>query len=211
VDFEKDYFEESHFIGGYDLLTKINQWRFKKYRKIIKNTINHKHNTLLDIGCGYGHFIQILKHDFDVYGMDISNHAINIASSRTKCECISGNLNNEIPFDKKFDIITAISIIEHLDQPRKGIKLIYDSLNPGGIFCCEVPTVNNKMSSIIYKLFFSWDETHVFITSVEGIESLIKSVGFKRISTYSSTFPIFTKMRKFVRNFSFIFGVFQKP
>ncbi len=211
-NFGKDYFEESHFskMGGYDLLTKLNAWRPNKYKKIILENKN-KHKTLLDIGCAYGHFLDILKDDFIVHGMDISDHAICIAGNRVKCEYLQGNLEEEgIPFTKKFDVITAISVIEHLHEPKKGLKVIFDHLNDDGLFCFEIPTVSNKMSAIFYKLMFSWDNTHIFIKSVDEVESLVSSVGFKKIATYSSTFPIFTKMRKFVRNFSFIFGVFKK-
>lgn len=210
--FEKDYFEESHFskMGGYDLLTKLNQWRPKKYRKIIlENTTFHR--NLLDIGCAYGHFLELVKNDFEIYGMDISNHAIQVAEKRVSCDYLQGNLELDgIPFSKKFDIITAISVIEHLENPQKGLQEIYDHLAKGGIFCAEIPTISNKMSSIFYKIFFSHDDTHIFIVSVDEIDKLLTSVGFKKIAIYSSTFPIFTKMKKFVDNFSFAFFVYKK-
>lgn len=212
--FEKEYFEDSHFskMGGYDLLTRLNAWRPKKYKKIILENITSQHKKLLDIGCAYGHFLEILKDDFDVCGSDISEHAIEIAKKKVDCPYACADLELDgIPFNDKFDIITAISVIEHLKDPRAGLEQIYDHLNPGGLFCFEIPTRGNALSKLFYKLFFSWDETHIFIQPVDVIERLVHSVGFKRIATYASTFPIFTKMRKFVRSLSFVFGVFQKP
>ncbi len=198
-------------MGGYDLLTKLNAWRPKRYRKIILNYATPSHKTLLDVGCAYGHFLELMKNDFEVYGSDISNYALQIASRKVNCPFKQGNLEeNGIPFEPQFDIITAISVIEHLHDPRKGLQRVYDKLNRGGLFCCEIPTKSNKMSAFFYKLFFSYDKTHIFIKSASEIEDLIKSVGFKKIAIYSSTFPIFTKMKKFVDNFSFIFGVFKK-
>ena len=209
--FEKEYFEDSHFskLGGYDLLTRLNSWRPKRYRKILLDNISH-HETLLDIGCAYGHFLEILKNDFKVSGMDISNHAIKIARNKVKCRYKQGNLEESIPFKEKFDIITAISVIEHLHEPEKGLKTIFNHLNDNGLFCFEIPTVSNKISTIFYKLFFSHDNTHIFIKSVDEIERLIKSVGFKKIAIYSSMFPIFTKKKNFIENFSFVFGIFKK-
>jgi 2-polyprenyl-3-methyl-5-hydroxy-6-metoxy-1,4-benzoquinol methylase len=213
IKFERDYFEgtESHFSKtlGYDVLVKLNLWRAKKYRNKIK-AYSTFHKTLLDIGCGYGHFLNILKEDFIIHGMDISNHAIKVARNRVNCEYMNGNLEKQIPFNKKFDIITAISVIEHLEFPEIAIKNIHSHLNDGGLFCLEIPTVSNKISKIVYKLFFSSDKTHIFIKSNDEVENLIIRCGFKKLAIYCSLFPIFTQLRNWIENFSFIFGIFQK-
>jgi 2-polyprenyl-3-methyl-5-hydroxy-6-metoxy-1,4-benzoquinol methylase len=211
--FERDYFEgnDSHFSKtlGYDVLVRLNLWRSKIYRKkIIKHSSFHK--TLLDIGCGYGHFLNILKDDFTIYGMDISRHAINVAKSRVYCDYEQGNLEESFPFEKKFDIITAISVIEHLENPKDAILRIYSHLNKKGLFCLEIPTVSNKLSKKVYELFFASDKTHIFIKSVEEIERLIASCGFRKLAIYCSLFPIFTQRRNWVNNFSFVFGIFEK-
>ena len=211
--FEREYFEgeDSHFSKslGYDVLVKLNLWRSKKYKNKIK-THSTFHKTLLDIGCGYGHFLDILKDDFIIHGMDISNHAIKVASKRVDCEYKQGNLEDLIPFDMNFDIITAISVVEHLKDPTKALKNIHAQLNDGGLFCLEIPTVSGKISKIVYNLFFASDKTHIFIKSVDEVETLISSCGFKKLAMYSSLLPIFTQLRNWVENFSFIFGVFQK-
>ena len=211
--FEREYFEgeDSHFSKslGYDVLVRLNLWRSKKYRNKIKAHSTF-HKTLLDIGCGYGHFLDILKNDFTIYGMDISNHAIKVASKRVDCEYKQGNLEDPIPFNMNFDIITAISVVEHLEDPIKALKNIHAQLRDGGLFCLEIPTVSGKISKIVYDLFFASDKTHIFIKSVDEIEALICSCGFKKLAMYSSLLPIFTQLRDWVENFSFIFGVFQK-
>jgi len=211
--FDNFYFkgENSHFseIWSYDLLTRLNQWRLRKYRKFIK-FYSTSHKTLLDIGCAYGHFLNILKKNYIVYGMDISNYAIKIVSNRINCECKQGDIQETIPFSMKFDIITALSVLEHLQNPEKAIINIRNQLNDNGLFCCEVPTISNKRSKFIYNLFFAKDETHVFIKSADEIRDLVTSCGFKKLAIFCSFFPIFTKQKNWVDNFSFIFGVFQK-
>ncbi|MCJ7648617.1 MAG: class I SAM-dependent methyltransferase [Candidatus Lokiarchaeota archaeon] len=211
--FEREYFEgeDSHFSKslGYDILVKLNLWRLKKYKNKIK-THSTFHKSLLDIGCGYGHFLDILKNDFTIHGMDISNHAIKVASKRVDCEYKQGNLEDVIPFNMNFDVITAISVVEHLIDPRKALENIHAQLNDGGLFCLEIPTVSGKISKIVYDLFFASDKTHIFIKSVDEIEALISSCGFKKLAVYSSLLPFFTQLRNWVENFSFVFGVFEK-
>ena len=135
---------------------------------------------------------------------------IKVASKRVDCEYKQGNLEDPIPFNMNFDIITAISVVEHLEDPKKALKNIHAQLSDGGLFCLEIPTVSGKISKIVYDLFFASDKTHIFIKSVDEIEALISSCGFKKLALYSSLLPIFTQLRNWVENFSFIFGVFQK-
>lgn len=211
--FNNDYFkgENSHSseIWNYDLLTKLNPWRLRKYRKFTK-FYSTFHETLLDIGCAYGHFLKLLKKNYKVYGMDISEYALKIASKRIDCEIKQGDVEKNIPFKRNFDIITALSVIEHLENPEKAIKNIHNHLNDKGLFCFEVPTISNKRSKFIYNRFYSKDETHVFIKSADEIKDFVSSCGFKKLAIFCSFFPIFTKQKNWVDNFSVIYGVFQK-
>jgi len=211
--FEQDYFKEKHFAGiqGYDLLTKLNLWRPRKYKDLIVQHATPNHKTLLDIGCAFGHFLEILNDDFEIKGIDISEHAIRVARSRLNCELKKCNIEKEgIPFKEKFDIISMISVLEHLNEPKRVLEDVYDKLNDGGLFCFEVPTISNFVSKIFYKLFFSKDESHIYIKSVDHIEALVQSVGFKKVFTRSSMFPIFSKIKNVIDSFSFIFCIFQK-
>ena len=81
--FGREYFEgdQTHFKGGYELLIRLNRWRFKKFGKIIKFYAKDQgQKTLLDIGCGFGHFLDILKNDFEVKQFEV--HIVLIYSNR---------------------------------------------------------------------------------------------------------------------------------
>lgn len=216
--FEEDYFlgEDTHFTGGYELLARLNRWRLRKFGKIIKfystnqKTKKRTHKTLLDVGCGFGHFLDVLKNDFDICGTDISNFGVKVTGYKVKCPVEQGNCLEGLPFDGKFEIITAIDILEHLPDPTDALKHIYDRLSDDGYLYFEVPTINNKLSQMVYDMFFAKDKTHIFIKSVKEFEDLVKSVGFKKVATYSSLFPIFSKKDFMVNSFSAIFGVFKK-
>jgi len=218
TNFEEDYFlgNTTHFTGGYELLTRLNRWRLKKFRKIIKfystnpNTKERTHRTLLDVGCGFGHFLDVLKDDFKVCGTDISNFGVKITKYKVRCPVEQGNCLEGLPFEGPFDIITAIDILEHLPNPKPALKHIFNSLSEEGYLFFEIPTINNKLSKKVYEMFFGKDKTHVFIKSVKLFEDLVMSVGFKKVALYSSLFPIFSKKDFMVHSFSAVFGVFKK-
>ena len=85
----------------------------------------------------------------------------------------SDPINNDLhtfKLDKKFDFVMINQTIEHLCNPIKAIKNLYDHLNPGGIFYANVPA-NNIPHSEPYHYYTG-------ITPV-GLGVMAKLAGFK--------------------------------
>ncbi len=211
--FERDYFEDpdSQKWGNYESLVQRNLWKLKRLKSIVLQYATPHHKSLLDIGCALGHFLSMLQTNFEVAGMDVSIYAIKRAHARVNVPLVQGNVEVDIPFDKKFDIITAIDIVEHLKDPKRAITNIYDHLRPGGLFFFEVPTITNWMSAMFNKLFFARDKTHVFVKKIDEIDRLLTDCHFKRITFYSSLLPFFFRTTLIVQSLSNVLGVFQKP
>jgi len=130
--FNKQYSKHSSDI---DKRYKKRQAAFIKWadRKYLKG--NSK--TLLDIGCGSGLLLSMLKHSYQSKGLDISKEDIALARQRVKGVgfIVANMLNFELK--ERFDIITCFDSIDHGDDLRKGIKKtlwnIYNHLNDGGV------------------------------------------------------------------------------
>ena len=95
----------------------------------IKNRIDLKDKTLIDVGCGGGLLCENLaEHSKEVKGIDMSNEAIEIA----KTHQILKNLKidyEEIALEsllkkskKKYDVLTCMELVEHVPDPEKLIK-----------------------------------------------------------------------------------------
>lgn len=85
-----------------------------------------KGQTLLDIGCGTGHF-SFWFHDLGlkVTGVDISLNMLGMAVDRLKHEeikLVRGDAHS-LPFqDKSFDLTVMITTLEFLREPRKAVE-----------------------------------------------------------------------------------------
>lgn len=85
-----------------------------------------KGETLLDIGCGTGHF-SFWFHDLglEVTGIDISLNMLGVAVDRLKHEeikLVRGDAHS-LPFqDKSFDLTVMITTLEFLREPRKAVE-----------------------------------------------------------------------------------------
>ena len=211
--FERDYFEGETFQkwGNYENLVQRNLWKLKKIKALIVQYALPHHRSLLDIGCAYGHLASLLQTHFKVSGMDISGHAIRKARTRVKIPLAQGNVEEGIPFEGQFDIITAIDILEHLNNPKKALANIYEHLKAGGLFFFEIPTTTNWMSQLLNKYIFSRDKTHVFVRKLEDLDQILSECHFKKITYYSTLLPFFFRTNIIVRSLSNVLGIFQKP
>jgi SAM-dependent methyltransferase len=76
---------------------------------------------ILDVGCGTGANLEMLAAFGAAEGVDVSDDALEFC--RQKGLKAQKGLAEEMPFaDKSFDIVTALDVVEHLDDDIAGLK-----------------------------------------------------------------------------------------
>lgn len=94
---------------------------------------------LLDIGCGTGATMDHLRKYGEVQGIDLAMIPLGFSRRRghQRTMCASAT---ELPFaDESFDLVTALDVIEHLDDDVKGLGEIRRVLKPGAPAVIYVP------------------------------------------------------------------------
>jgi len=106
-------------------------------RYILKNIDIKDDTTILDLGCGDGRFLQKLR-DLNsnnlLYGLDISEKMLEIASSKKikKCQVSIGD-SNYLPYsDGSIDLIVCLNSFHHYSTPNLTIKEIKRVLSSNG-------------------------------------------------------------------------------
>lgn len=117
-------------------------------RRLAKVKKNVASGSLLDIGSGIGQFLFFAQNDFfPVFGTEISNIAIEIAKEKFSITLMKGRME-DIKFERSFDVITLFHVLEHVEDPKRTVKIIHHLLNTGGIAFIAVP---NDVSSLKQK------------------------------------------------------------
>jgi len=96
---------------------------------------------ILDVGCGPGLFLSDFSPENELTGIDLSLQFIKIASERLSCaEFLNGDVMTA-EFNKKFDLIYAINILQYINRSGidKFFKRIFDLLEPAGILFMVYP------------------------------------------------------------------------
>jgi 3' terminal RNA ribose 2'-O-methyltransferase Hen1 len=117
----------------------------QRYQVVKETLMEHKVETLLDLGCGEGRLLNLLKSErgfSKLSGCDASIRVLEIAQERLKpdrqrrdqpsIELFQSALTYRDKRFSAFDAITLIEVIEHIDQPRLGAleRVVFDSANP---------------------------------------------------------------------------------
>lgn len=102
--------------------------------------------TLLDVGCGAGHFISKLidNGSLKISGADLTNKTIDFLSQKfSQATFHKINYSEPITNPNQYNIITAIEILEHIPHARQPVFIenISKSLLPGGRLLLSTPNL----------------------------------------------------------------------
>jgi SAM-dependent methyltransferase len=82
-----------------------------------------------------------------VYGMDVSWDALAFSRGRGERGLAQGDLT-ALPFrSESFDLVTALDVVEHVEDDGKALHEICRILRPGGLFLMSVPAYSFLWSS----------------------------------------------------------------
>jgi len=112
----------------------IQSFRYRKANKLISEGC-----ILVDCGCGKGDFLRHVGKKIDRgYGVDA---ILKDVEREEKFIFLGGNLDQKIPLDdESADVVTALSVLEHLEYPHIFIKEIFRILRTGGFCVLTTPS-----------------------------------------------------------------------
>ncbi len=175
-EYAEDYYDFSRPVSG--LKSKVDTIRDSFIRRQVLKRVSG--GALLDVGCGIGMFLETMAAEFDLHGVDISEYAIKVCAQRLPdAQLAVGSLIEGLPFDRTFDVISAINVMEHLEDPLGAASVVRSRLRPGGLFVTHLPTIGNKLQARLYKGSYDQDPTHIYRPSGAAYQRLVSSAGFR--------------------------------
>ena len=168
--------------------TQSDSYLLPVFNDILENGSGLK---VLDLGCGNGGFCNFLcEKGYDVTGVDISESGIEMArKTYPHLKFVRSDICDLEDFREiekgAFDVIVAMEVIEHLQYPRKLMKVVKKYLKQGGVFLVSTPYhgyIKNLVISLAGKwdkhFSVDWDVGHLRFFSVESLKRLVSSEGF---------------------------------
>lgn len=146
---------------------------------------------MLDIGCGNGWFIYIMRgKGWDVKGVEPSRAGAETGRRSGGLDIHHGDLISAGYPDASFDYIRSNHSFEHIPNPNEVLREIHRVLKPGGKVFIGVPNINSTNGKVFGRFWYYFGApVHTFNYSDKTLPVMLKRHGFKNIKVnYNSNY-----------------------
>ena len=181
-----------HVTSIFDIAYKIvRKFSLRSKRKIVKWVSQKQSGTLLDIGCGTGKFLKIMKQSgWEINGVEVNNEARKLAENNTSSVILTQTQFFES--NQKYDVITLWHSLEHLYELNQYLKKITESLNDNGLLLIAVPNYQSFDAEHFKRDWAAYDvPRHLHHFSLEAMVKLMEKFKFKFIQGQQMPFDPF--------------------
>jgi SAM-dependent methyltransferase len=124
-------------------------WWFAGRRRILESFVRQiaeelrlpagRRPRFLDVGCGTGANLEMLAQFGEAEGVDVSEDALDFCRARGLSKVRRGAAESLPCGDAEFDLVTALDVVEHLDDDLAGLREMRRVLKPSGRALLFVP------------------------------------------------------------------------
>ena len=201
---------------------QANAQKFINQAGILKNHLPLPNADILDIGCGGGLFLSLLKESgAKVIGIELSDSRAQYAKSKHGLEIHKRPIESEFwqkRYVNHFDAVTLWDVIEHVNFPMQTLRSAANVLKTGGLLLMDTPcrdSFYHRFGEFSYKLtrgryptFLSaMYSSHLFghkqIFSTTEMKRLFEAVGLEVVDLqkfHELSFPYEFYLRKLFKS-----------
>lgn len=180
--YSKGYFKDGEYHDYVKDKLIIQKNFIRRVRYLLKKIEQKNIKTVLEIGCAYGFFGEVLRSfipEAKYLGLDISDQAIKYASDILKLNAVSTDYLN---FKNRWEYTDVFmwDVIEHLPRPDLILEKVHSDIIPGGrlfITTGDIGTLIPRIRKEKWRMIHPPSHLHYF--SRKTLCRLLDNKGFK--------------------------------
>jgi SAM-dependent methyltransferase len=154
-------------------------------------SLRHADPKWLDIGCNKGFLLAAAAaHGWQVYGVELVPELMR--PFQRKFQQFAGNIFSQrfidvqTQFDDNtFDVISAIDVIEHFEEPRRDMSGIHRILKAGGLLVAQTPDGGAQQAGILKERWGALKPLeHLHLFNANNLEMFAQQLGFVAIKFF---------------------------
>jgi 2-polyprenyl-6-hydroxyphenyl methylase/3-demethylubiquinone-9 3-methyltransferase len=211
--------QESSYI---ETQLQANAQKFKHQVEVFKKHLPIENAKVLDIGCGGGLFLSLLKCEgASVIGIELSDSRAQYAATKHGLEIHKHPIESDFwqkGYANYFDAVTLWDVIEHVNFPFQTLQSAANVLKKGGLLLIDTPcrdSFYHQVGEITYRLsggrfptfLNAMYSSHLFghkqIFSTQEMKDLFTSVGLNVVELqkfHELSFPYDFYLKKLLRS-----------
>ena len=138
---------------------------------------------VLDVGCGRGEFLlEAAARGFEVWGVDVSPAAVQIANARLGREAVRCSTIAEAGFPSgHFDVGVCINVLEHVRDPVGHLSELRRVIKRNGVLLLVTPTLDSWLARLMKSRWFEFKTEHLYYFSTETLHNILARGGFEAL------------------------------
>jgi SAM-dependent methyltransferase len=148
--------EQAAYSNIFEIEEKL--WWYKGRRRVCFDLLKRflapdAERQILDVGCGTGYNLSLLRKYGKVQGVDMSPEALKFCRERGETD-VTLHSAGELPFESaSFDLVTAFDVLEHIEDDRGTLEEFGRLLTQGGwllIYTPALPWLFNEHDRLVH-------------------------------------------------------------
>ena len=177
-----EYYPEDYspFQRGKGITQRLQSWLRVRLARRIQKTIPLG-GRVLEVGCATGDLLVPLRDmGVEVAGIEISQHAAEIARRNYYLEVHTGTLFDSPYAPNSFDAVVLRHVIEHFPSASQALGRVFSLLKPGGSLFITTPNLDSLEGKIFGHYWHDLDPPrHLVVFSVATLYRMLENIGFE--------------------------------
>jgi 2-polyprenyl-3-methyl-5-hydroxy-6-metoxy-1,4-benzoquinol methylase len=167
-----------------DVLTSPRQLELDraKFQEILDELEPHRGGRrLLDVGTSIGLFLRLaLDRGWSGRGTEFGRRALAYARDELDVPVDDSPIED---IDEEYDVVSVLSVLEHVNRPREFLRHVARLLKPGGATYLIVPNVDSLATRVLHERAATFDgRNHLLYFSPRTLRDLLGREGFEVVS-----------------------------
>lgn len=187
----KSYYDDSYYSANTTKFSSsiekyIDIFRRRKARRIVKYL--PQNGSVLDIGCGNGRFLSYIARyvQYQLFGTELEGNSAKRAAEIPGIQLKIGTISENDFMPESIDVVTMYHVFEHLQEPRKTLKIISSILKVNGVLVLAMPDIGSWQAKIFKGKWLHLDPPrHLLFFEREDLKKKLEEIGFECIKERS--------------------------
>jgi SAM-dependent methyltransferase len=133
---------------------------------------------LLEVGCGHGLLLdEARRRGYDVDGLELSEQAARYARETLGLPVREVALEDAALDRGGYDVVLAVDVIEHLDDPVVALASMCSLLAPGGALLIATPDPSSLVARVAGRRWWGYIPAHLCLIPRATLRELVRSNG----------------------------------
>jgi SAM-dependent methyltransferase len=168
-----------------DVLTSPRQLELdrEKFAEILDELEPYRGDgALLDVGTSIGLFLSLAgERGWRGLGTEFGRRALAHARNELGVEAVDTPIEE---LEGEYDVVTVLSVLEHVNEPRAFLREVRRLLKPGGATYLIVPNVDSLATRVLHEQAATFDgRNHLLYFSPRTLPDLLEREGFEVLET----------------------------